>query len=121
MNTLTLTAHQRRKQQSGILLHYAREARMPEPERPRISPQRNQPKPANGVHPHEWISMRTCVENPEEHPNDFRYLYKRTGSPNDPTYVWFTMEGQQDPPRTFPSIVQALSPYILEGWEDASW
>lgn len=74
------------------------------------------------VYPTQLTSMRTCMENPELHPNNFRYLFRKANlSPGLTEYIWLDIDGVQLPNRSFPSLVSAIKHYLDQGWEDASW
>lgn len=115
-----LTAQQKAKQSRRQRQHREREARMPYAERPRLSPQKNIPKPCNGVTPDLYTSMRCCMENPEKHPNDFRYLYRRANNGTEVEYMWFSMEGNRSA-QTYDNLPDAIMALARAGWEDASW
>lgn len=119
----TLTYAQKMKRTARTAEHYARQARMPPDTRPRLSPRDNLPGSPQGVTPAKLISMRTCVERPEENPNDFRYLFRVANrAASDPTYVWLDMDGVQVPNgKTYPSLYAACAAMHKSGWEDASW
>lgn len=116
-----LTTAQKETRRAHHELHLERQRRMAPAERPRISPQRNMPGRFQGILPEHFTSMRTCVEMPETEPNDFRYLFRRTGRPTQPEYLWFDIDGVNKPPRVFGSIYSACQYYLDAGWEDASW
>ena len=117
-----LTYKQKLRQSDRQALNYARQARMPPDTRPRISPRDNIPGPTNGVTPTDFVSCRVCIEHPEDHPNDFLYLFRRVGRLRQPEFFWLDMLGANRGTRkTYPSIFAAIAPYVRDGWEDASW
>lgn len=122
MSQKTQTEHTKALARQRQRENYARQARMPEESRPRWSPRRSMPRSHQGVLPTDLTSMRTCVENPEDYPNDFRYLFRVTGTPlAEPQYIWLDIDGERKPNRVFPSLFQAIEYYISRKWEDASW
>lgn len=111
----TLTIAQRIRRDSRHRENYERQARYPAGT-VRRSPRGNLPR---AVPPSVLVSCRICAEHPEEHPNDFRYLYRKVGNP--PQFLWLDSQGRQEGKTTYPSIYRAVQDYVRRGWEDASW
>lgn len=119
---MSLTPKQREKQRASQRLYHERQSRMPQDSRPRLSPKQNIPGPYQSVRPDEFTSMRTAVENPEDYPNDFRYLFRKANNPKgEPEYVWIDIDGLRKPQESFPSLYAATAYYHRRKWEDASW
>jgi hypothetical protein len=110
----SLTIAQRMRRDTRHRENYERQARYPKGT-VRRSPRGNLPQ---GIPPTALVSCRVCAEHPEKHPNDFRYLYRRVGSP--PVFLWLDSSGRTDR-TTYPSVFQAVQDLVRKGWEDATW
>lgn len=117
-----LTYEQTIRKNERQMLNYQRQALMPPHTRPRISPRDNMPKAHHGVTRTDFVSCRVCIEHPQDHPNDFLYLYRRVARLHRPEFFWLDAEGKNRGTKpTYPSIYQAIAPYVRAGWLDASW
>lgn len=111
--TNSLSIAQRIRRDARHRENYERQARYPKGTI-RRSPRANLP----AMPPTLFTSCRICAEHPEEYPNDYRYLFRRVGSP--PTFAWYDSEGRTDG-ETYPSVFRAIAPMVRAGWEDATW
>lgn len=109
-----LTIAQTRRRDARHRANYERQARYPKG-MVRRSPRANLP---SGIPPTEMVSHRICAEHPEKHPNDFRYLYRKVGTP--PQFLWLD-SGARTNGKTYPSAFAAIADLVKQGWEDATW